>query len=149
MINRLIRGAIIEIIITLMFVGASIPIWNSFLKKVSAANITTLDDLNLDFNIATYNNNDTIEVNNSYYINKNYKINLIVNKDINAEKSKVKINNIEYKLIDFECEKRNNKYIYTLINDYINASSETYKISPIIIGDANDYSYLFEEKSLY
>ena len=148
MIKRMIWGKIFEIIIVITMVIISIPVWNSFEKKISAADIKTLDDYHLIFNTEKINNIDCIHVVNEYYINKNYKIKLVVDKDINENNSKIVLNNKEYILNEFNYTKKRGKLIYSIIDDYLYMESNNYDII-VNLDNNNEYTYLFEEKSVY
>ena len=50
LVDKLIRGKIIEVIIVLLLVGASVPAWNAFEKHISKADVMTVDDYNLVYN---------------------------------------------------------------------------------------------------
>lgn len=149
MVDKLIRGKIFEIIVVILFVFISIPVWKSFEEKISAANVTTLDDYNVDFDVYSIDNTDRIIVNNSYYINKNYKIMLVVDKKLDTKNSKMLINSKEYNISDFYYEKEKGKYVYTIVDDYVIASSIYYNIKPELSGENTDYTYIFEEKSVF
>ena len=59
MVDKLIRGKIIEIVVVLIFVIISIPLWDSFEKKISAAEVTTMEDYNMNFEVYNTNNKET------------------------------------------------------------------------------------------
>ena len=149
MVDKLIRGKIIEIAVVIVFVIITIPVWQAFDKKISAANVTTMEDYNMNFDVTNLNTLDRIIVSNDYYINKNYTIYLVVNNMINQEKSNIIINNELYKLEDFYSKKEKNNYVYTLVSDYLTASSALYDIKPEINGENNNYTYIFEEKTIF
>ena len=149
MVEKLIRGRIIEIIIVILLVLSSIPVWKSFENHISKAEITTLDDLNLEFNIKNNSNGEQLVVNNNYNFNKEYKIFFQVNKNINKENSFIKINGLVYKLEDFYCKTKRGNYIYTIINDNIASDSKSYLVEPIIQGNNINYSYIFEENAIF
>ena len=86
MVDKLIRGKIIEIAVVIVFVIITIPVWQAFDKKISAANVTTMEDYNMNFDVTNLNTLDRIIVSNDYYINKNYTIYLVFNNMINQEK---------------------------------------------------------------
>lgn len=149
MVEKLIRGEIIEITIVILLIFVSIPIWKNFEEKISTANVTTLDDYNVSFDVYSLNEMDKIIVNNDYYINKNYKIMLVTDKKINTESSKLLINNKEYFISDFYRENKKGNYIYTLVDGYIIANSISYEIKPELLGENINYTYIFEEKSVF
>lgn len=115
-------------------------------KKVSEANVTTLEDYNIKFDVI-HNKTDKIIINNDYYINKNYKIFLITNKKIEQENSKIIINNKEYNINEFYQGRVMNNYVYTLIDDYILAETTYYEIKPILSNKDINYKYMFEESA--
>ncbi len=147
MVDKLIRGKIFEIVIASLFIIISIPIWYNFDKKISNANITTLDDYNLTFKINNKNNNEELVVDNAYYLNKSYKIFLKINKDININKSSLTINGTKHSLNDFYREEFQGNYLYTIVSKDIIASTDTYDIKPDLIGNSIYYAYIFEENS--
>lgn len=146
LVGKLIRGKIIEITLVIVFVLISIPVWQNFEKKVSEANVTTLEDYNIKFDVI-HNKTDKIIINNDYYINKNYKIFLITNKKIEQENSKIIINNKEYNINEFYQGRVMNNYVYTLIDDYILAETTYYEIKPILSNKDINYKYMFEESA--
>ena len=127
--------------------GVSIPIWRHFDEKVSAAQITKLEDYNLKFDIHNNSDYEELAVINDYYLTKNYSIYLKVNKDIDLEKSMITINNQDYNLESFAKTTSKGYYIYTLVNDYIMAGTKKYNITPHIVGNTVYYTYIFEENS--
>lgn len=147
MVDKLIRERIIEIVIVLILVVTSIPVWNNFDKKISEANILTADDCNLEFNHKNKGPKDILTVNNNYHINKKYKIFLELDKNIDITSSEIIINNKTYKLSDFYKETKRNKNIFTIVNEYITYLSSIYEVELKI--DANDvyYTYNFEESN--
>lgn len=149
LVDKLIRGKIIEITVVIVMVLLSIPVWDSFEDKISAANIMEIDDYNVSFDVTTDGNTDNIIVDNEYYINKQYKVLLVVDRKVDEENSNITINGKVYELSDFYYEKNRNNNIYTLVSDYIVADKVTYNITPNISGDNNNYSYIFEEKSIF
>ena len=149
MVDKLIRGKIVEIVVVLLMVIISIPVWNSFEDKISTANIMELDKYNLEFDIRKNTSSDLITINNNYYINKQYKLMIVVDNKVDENNSKIKINNTIYKLSDFKSEKDRNNKIYILINDFILANTVDYEISPSLNGKNSNYSYIFEEKSIF
>jgi len=148
LVDKLIRGKILEIAVVIVLVILTIPVWQSFDKKISAANVTTLDDYNINFNILNLKDTDRILVSNEYSINKKYTIYLVIN-DENLVNSNITINNQEYKLEDFYYKKDNNKYVYTLVNDHIAASLTIYDIKIESKTENTKYSYIFEEKNIF
>jgi len=145
LINKLIRGKIIEIIVVIGLVIWSIPIWQNFERKISEAAITTADDYNLSFKVEKNGSKELLTVNNSYHINKTYKIQLELDKNISSDDIIVIINGENYSLDSFAKKEKRNKQIYTLINNYISFITNTYEIelkSPL---KNLSYTYNFEE----
>lgn len=145
MINKLIRGRIIEIIVVIILVGLSIPVWQNFERKISSASITTAEEYNLEFKIETKGKKEVLTVNNRYHINKKYKIFLEIDEKVSTSDTKIVINNEIYDLDSFNREKKKNKYIYTLINDYITFLSSSYEIEFLTPEKNISYTYNFEE----
>ena len=149
MVDKLIWGKIVEIIIVIGFVIVSIPIWKNFEERFSTAKVTTLDDYNMYFDIYEENDTDTIIATNEFYINKNYKILLVVDEEIDVLNSTIKINEENYNLKDFYSENKGNKVIYTLVDTYISADTNYFDIKPSIIGKNINYSYDFVESNIF
>lgn len=147
MIDKIIKGKIIEIAIVSIFVIVSVPIWQGFEKKISQANVTTLADYNLKYSITNNNGLEIINVLNKYYINKNYKILLRTSKDIDIRKSKIVINGITHFMDDFNIEKKGGYYTFTIISDYITADNHEFIINTKFAGDNIYYTYILEENS--
>lgn len=145
MINKLIRGRIIEIIVVIILVGLSIPVWQNIERRISSASITTAEEYNLEFKIETKGTKEVLTVNNRYHINKKYKIFLEIDENASTSDTKIVINNEIYNLDSFNCEKKRNKYIYTLINDYITFLSSSYEIEFLTSEKNISYTYNFEE----
>ncbi len=149
MVNKLISERIYEICLVLIMVAITIPVWNNFAKHISQAELTTLDDYNLEFNLKNNLYSEQIEVNNPYTINKNYKIYLKVNKDIIVDNSILKINEQEHSLNEFNCQEKKDYYLYTIIADNIILSNKSYFIEPMLRGNSINYSYIFEEQTIF
>ncbi len=148
MVDKLIRGIILEISMVLILVIVSIPVWLSFEKKISAAHITTLDDYNLVFKVTKNGDKEEyITVTNEYPINKVYTIKLKVNKKLDEVGSILTINNTGYSLSNFKEEYKRNNYYYTIVTDYITSTMHTYTIRPNLKGQDVNYSYVFEENT--
>lgn len=148
MINKLIRYRIVEIIVVIVLVVLTIPIWQRFDSLISKADITTLDDYNLNFRVEK-KDADIITINNDYYINKNFKIYLMLKAKDNAKLLSIVINKKEYKLDSFLEKNSRNECIYTLIDDYITAGSLRYEIILKFTENNIKYDYIFEEKSIF
>ncbi len=149
MVDKLIRGRIIEIIIVIFMVLASIPAWKSFQNHISTAEVMKADNINLDFKIRNNSHCEQIVVSNDYPLNKTYKIFLKTNENVNEEESYLKINNTTYELKDFYKTKRGGNYLYTIVMDNISANSKTYFIEPQLAGNSVIYSYIFEENTIF
>jgi len=147
LIDKVIRGKIIEIIAVLLLVVTSIPVWNNFDKKISEANILTTDDCNLKFYHKNKGTKDIITISNDYHINKKYKILLELDKDIDTTNSEIIINNKTYKLNEFYKEVKRNKNIFTIVNEYITYLASSFEIE--LKFDIKDisYTYNFEENN--
>ena len=120
LVDKLIRGRIIEIIIVILLLLGSIPVWKSFESHISKAEV-----------------------------NKDYKIFLKVNKNVDKENSYLKINGKTYNLEDFYKKNKKGYYIYTIISDNIIASTKTYLVEPILEGNNINYSYILEENNVF
>jgi len=149
LVDKLIRGRIIEIIVVVFLVVLSVPVWNNFDKKISEANILTAEDCNLKFDRRNKGTKDILTVSNTYHINKKYKIFLELNKDVNTTNSEIIINNKLYKLNDFYKETKKDKNIYTIVNEYIAYLSSEYEIELKIGSIDNNYTYNFEESNIF
>lgn len=145
MINKLIRGRIIEIIVVIILVGLSIPVWQNFERRISNASITTAEEYNLEFKIETKGTKEVLTVNNKYHVNKKYKIFLEIDKNVSTSNAKIIINNEMYDLDSFNREEKRNKYTFTLINDYITFLSSSYEIEFLTPEKNISYTYNFEE----
>lgn len=145
MINKLIRGRIIEIIVVIVLVVCSIPIWQNFERKISSASITTADDYNLSFKVEKNGNKELLTVNNNYHINKTYKIQLELDKNVSPDDIIISINGENYYLDNFDKKEKRNKQIYTLINNYISFITNTYEIELKTPLKNLSYTYNFEE----
>ena len=138
---------IIEVLLVIILVEISVPVWQSFAERANATPVTTIDDYSLQFTLHNNSNKEEIIVTNNYYLNKSYSIYLKVNKDIDLEKSTITINDKNYKLEDFYRLTDKDNYTYTIANDYLMAGSKTYNIIPHIVGMSVYYSYIFEENT--
>lgn len=145
MINKLIRGRIIEIIVVIVLVVCSIPIWQNFERKISSASITTADDYNLSFKVEKNGSKELLTVNNNYHINKTYKIQLELDKNVSPDDIIISINGENYYLDNFDKKEKRNKQIYTLINNYISFITNTYEIELKTPLKNLSYTYNFEE----
>lgn len=145
MINKLIRGRIIEIIVVIVLVVCSIPIWHNFERKISSASITTADDYNLSFKVEKNGSKELLTVNNNYHINKTYKIQLELDKNVSPDDIIISINGENYYLDNFDKKEKRNKQIYTLINNYISFITNTYEIELKTPLKNLSYTYNFEE----
>ena len=144
MIDKFIRGRIIEIIIVVLMVLATIPIWNSFQERYSMANIAISDEYSLKFKVNNDNNADNLVVQNDYYIFKNFKVYLKVKNKLEGN-TLVFINNVPHNLDEFSREKKHNGYLYTLVVDSMYGGTKNYSIN-VILDDKNiNYNYVLEE----
>ncbi len=149
LVDKLIRGKIIEIIVVILLVLGSIPVWESFESRISKAEVMTLDDFNLNFKINNYSDMEQLVISNDYSLNKDYKIFLKVNKNVDKENSYLKINGKTYNLEDFYKKNKKGYYIYTIISDNIIANTKTYLVEPILKGNNINYSYILEENNVF
>ena len=140
MVDKLIRGRIIEIIIVLLFVLVSIPIWKAFQERYSMANVTTMDE----FKVNKYENTDNLLVQNDYYLFKNFKVFLKVDDNLD-ENTQVIINGIAHSVDEFSKEKKNNEYLYTLLVDSMYGGIKNYSIDVILANNNVNYNYVLEE----
>ncbi len=145
MVEALIRGKIIEIIIALSLLIISIPVWNTFGKILSSAEVMTVDDLHLDFDIESKEKGEILIITNQYGVNKSFRITLRVDKNVNIGKSSLIINDKSYGLNEFNKEKRENNYYFTIVADYITDEVLHYDITPNLYGKTTNYAYIFEE----
>lgn len=147
MVDKLIRGKIIEIVIVTILVTLTIPIWQSFSERMSKADIMSLEDYNLAFSVSNNNNRDIVSISNDYYINKSYKLIMKVSKEIDIATSKVIINNISYNLEEFAKRENGGYYFYTLAANHISGKVDSYEIEPKLMGKSSYYAYVFEESN--
>ena len=147
MIDKLIKARIVEIMVVIVLVLVTIPVWQMFSAKIGSVEVKTLDDYNLNFDIANLSYTDRIIVDNPYNLNKNYKIYLVSNSKINNNAT-IMINNEAYKISDFINLKKGSKYSYTLIDSNIAHSRKTYDIAVFSSTDNINYNYIFEENSI-
>ena len=141
LVGKLIRGKIVEITIVLVMVIVSIPVWNTFGKKISNANVIDIDQFNLAFAILDNGNSDTLTVTNDYRLNKSFRIVLRVNID----NSSIIVNDKSYKLADFEQYKKGAYYYFNIVTDYVVAETLKYDVTPNLDGNIINYAYIFEE----
>jgi len=146
-INKLMLSKIFEIVIVITLVCLSIPAWNVFAAKMNNVDIIRLEDCKLNFKQIKDQDIDYLTIENIYAFNKNYKIYLEINKNINPNEIELKINNKEYILANFYSEEVGNNLKFTLIDKNLVATAHSYSIrltSDIIIPE---YRYIFEENN--
>ncbi len=144
-VNKLIKGKIIEILVVLGLVFISIPVWHNFDKKISNAKVVDIDQYNLDFMIEHNDNGERLIVKNQYNLNKSFRILLRINKNVDINKSKILINDKTYKLTEFKQENKAGYYYFTIALDYIIQDIITYDVEPLLDGNVVNYAYIFEE----
>lgn len=145
MIDKLIRARIIEIFVVIILVIATLPIWHNFDEKVSAATVNSYDNLNLNFYTYKYNNSDRIIVNNSHDITKKYKINIVTKNQISND-TIIEINNKKYSIGQFYQLRKNQNYIYTIVNNEITHDQKLYEIKHNLKENGVKFTYNFEEE---
>lgn len=143
-INRLIVGKVIEISIVIALICLSIPVWNTFAAKIGDVDVIRIEDCKLIFKEKEENGTDFLTIENNYAINKNYKVYLETNKDIDLATSII-INNKEYILNDFYYQINENSTRFTLIDKNIVASIDAYNIKFQKDQKTSEYHYIFEE----
>ena len=118
-INKLIRHYVCEILIVILFVGISIPIWEHFDKSgVSkvANSYSTMDYLYLDIDkyIGYDTFADVVAVVNDTNTNRGYELIVKISKDLVSEDTVVKVNE-ETNLLNELKYNEDNEYNYYLI----------------------------------
>lgn len=143
-INRLIVGKVIEISIVIILVGLSIPAWNAFAAKIGDINVINIEDCKLNFKEKKENATDFLTIENNYAINKNYRVYLDIDKNIDFS-TEIVINNKRYILNDFYYKEKENNIRFTLIDKNIVAAIDAYNIQLKVANESNEYRYIFEE----
>ena len=141
MVNKLIFHTIIEIIIVLVFVFLSIPLWqflsNHFNNEL---NRTISASMPLELMLNHVDGFDNVIVNNGYHINQSYQVLLVADKNCNEEI--ITVNGVKSKLENFQNYKEDDTYIYILDSNNIKASRVGYKIDTKI--DEKNINYHYE-----
>lgn len=145
MVNKLIRRRKIEIILVLLFVIISIPLWQYLEKELNARLTNALEEeTKLELALNHVGGYDNVIVNNAYTVDKKYELLLITNKNCND--LTITMNQSKYLLADFFKEKDENNYVYTLAIDDIKGSRKGYKI--ILNLENKDISYYYKLEEL-
>lgn len=135
-----------EIIIVIILVIATIPVWMNFDERISKAAIMSIDNYNLDFSIEEASNMDIIYISNDYYINKSYRLLLKLSKDVDTS-STIIINKRRHDLDDFFRYESGGYYFYTLSADHISGELIVFQIEPRLMGKDVNYTYVLEESN--
>ena len=140
MVNKMIFHTIIEIIIVLVFVFLSIPLWqflsNHFNNEL---NRTISTSMPLELMLNHVDGFDNVIVNNGYHINQSYQVLLVADKNCNEEI--ITVNGVKSKLENFQNYKEDDTYIYILDSNNIKASRVGYKIDTKIDEENINYHY--------
>ena len=140
MVNKLIFHTIIEIIIVLVFVFLSIPLWQFLSNHFNnGLNRTISASMPLELMLNHVDGFDNVIVNNGYHINKSYQVLLVADKNCNEEI--ITINGVKSKLENFQNYKEDDTYIYILDSNNIKASRVGYKIDTKIDEENINYHY--------
>ena len=140
MVNQLIFHTIIEIIIVLVFVFLSIPLWQFLSNHFNnGLNRTISTSMPLELMLNHVDGFDNVIVNNGYQINQSYQVLLVADKNCNEEI--ITINGVKSKLENFQNYKEDDTYIYILDSNNIKASRVGYKIDTKIDEENINYHY--------
>ena len=148
MVEKMIRNTKIEIIIVILFVIISIPVWqllSNNLEKNLASAIKANTRLELILN--KINDYDNLIVNNTDQSVKRYQVVLITEK--NCDNTSIIINNRKYLLKDLKKEEREEGYAYILATDDLKASRKGYKITSNLRHNKTNYYYKLEELTVF
>lgn len=140
----MIRNTKIEIILIIIFIIISIPLWIYFKQELnSKLALATKNETNLELVLNNIDSYDNVIVNNAYQVNKKYRILLITEE--NCDNLYITINKAKYKLSDFSKEKIDNNYIYILTTKTIKGTRDGYKIDLDLQNKNVNYYYKLEE----
>lgn len=140
----MIRNTKIEIISIILFTIISIPLWIYFKQELNSQLALAIEEeTNLELVLNNIDGYDNVIVDNTYQINKKYRILLVTDK--NCDNSYITINKIQYKLNDFKKEKTDNNYIYILAAKTIKGTRDGYKIDLDLQNKDVNYYYKLEE----
>lgn len=133
-INKLIAYYVCEILVVLVFVGVSIPVWaklNSSETSKLADMYDDMDYLYLDINkyVANDQVDDVIAIVNDTKTSRNYVLLLKINKNINYENITLTINNEETKLSDIKYKTDENYNYFNLGEGKVIASQNIFNVS--------------------
>ena len=148
MVEKMIRNTKIEIIIVILFVIISIPVWqllSNNLEKNLASAIKANTRLELILN--KINDYDNLIVNNTDQSVKRYQVVLITEK--NCDNTSIIVNNRKYLLKDLKKEEREEGYAYILATDDLKASRKGYKITSNLRHSKTNYYYKLEELTVF
>lgn len=144
MVDKMIRNTKIEIILIIIFIIISIPLWIYFKQELnSKLALATKNETNLELVLNNIDGYDNVIVNNAYQVNKKYRILLITEE--NCDNLYITINKAKYKLSDFSKEKIDNNYIYILTTKTIKGTRDGYKIDLDLQNKNVNYYYKLEE----
>ena len=148
MVEKMIRNTKIEIVIIIIFIILSIPLWQLLSKNLEENLANALEaNTKLELILNHVDGYDNVIVNNAHNIEKNYQIVLITEK--NCDNSSIVINNQEYLLNEFKKEKIKEGYAYILASDDILATRKGYKITSNLANNKIIYYYKLEELTVF
>jgi hypothetical protein len=133
-INKLIVHYICEIVIVLIFVGISVPVWNK-LDKSNVSSIANtyanMDYLYLDINkYIGYNDfKDEVVVVNDTNTIRNYKLVLKLDKNIDINDTEIVLNDNSEKLEDLLYKDTGDYNYYLIATGDVVASKEVYNVT--------------------
>ena len=144
MVDKMIRNTKIEIILIVLFIIISIPLW-FYLKQELNSNFTQAiaSETKLDLILNNNDGFDNVIVNNAYQVNKKYRILLVV--DENCDHSDIIINKVKYQLDSFEKKQVDDSYVYILTTKTIKGTRDGYKIDLDLQNKSVNYYYKLEE----
>ena len=145
--RKLIKNSILEIILAVLIVIISIPVWNYYQNKMNYTLSLIEEETNLKLAVNKKDGYENIIVSNAYTDSKKYQLLLLTEK--NCDQEFITINNISYQLKDFPKEKRNNNVAYILAVSDIQGSQKGYKISSNLEELKIIHHYELEELTIF
>ena len=147
-INKLIRNYVLEIVVVIIFVVVSYPIWKLLDKSEMAKIASSYANMNylyldIDKYVSTNDFYDAVTIWNETNTKRGYDLVVKIEKDSTVEDLEVMINDKKYSLKNKKY-KEDNKYIYyKLIKGTLVGGNVTYNID--YLSDDIDYSNVLYE----